>query len=424
MQLQHIKMTRAVDVNDKIIDIATAENGKSCKCFCIVCKTPLIARQGQERSWSFAHDFSNGEIDCKWSGETELHLRVKEYLAKQRMINVPIGINEPSVGIIEIDSVEVELRIDPINRTPDITVMSNGEQIAIEVAVTSFCDRQKISEYKMNNISAIEFDFSKFKPKSDVIQDEEIEEYFGHSIEIGRWVSVAPASEIGQKVHDHERTLIHKLNNNYRQNREAYSLELRTLQLQINYNTEQLAQIRQSINSEKPEDYYTADLQSEYNLEKHKLSQELKRMKVDAVKEARIDADNEFNNSLQILINNFEYEYRENNQSLIEEISQNENLLENIKQSLIHHQELLENKEAYLKQISKETSTIDESLKALDSKIRTIAQTRIHLLRILPEFNNFYRSTGTPNPFERDIDTKLDVDVISQLYSSIEERQR
>ena len=80
MRLEHIKMTRALNELDEIVGIQKVKNGKGCNCHCIVCNSPLIARQGKKRSWHFAHDTSQGEIDCAWSGETELHLRVKEYL--------------------------------------------------------------------------------------------------------------------------------------------------------------------------------------------------------------------------------------------------------------------------------------------------------------------------------------------------------
>ena len=32
---------------NKIVDIASVENGLSCNCICLICGTSLIARQGQ-----------------------------------------------------------------------------------------------------------------------------------------------------------------------------------------------------------------------------------------------------------------------------------------------------------------------------------------------------------------------------------------
>ncbi|MFT7009514.1 MAG: hypothetical protein ACJAXJ_004063 [Colwellia sp.] len=111
MNLDHIKMTRTYDVNNVIV------RGKACDCHCIVCDTPLIARQGQKNIDHFAHDFSNREVDCKWSGETELHLRVKEYLSNVPNFLVPIGINNPTIESLRIDNVLLEMRYDPTANT-------------------------------------------------------------------------------------------------------------------------------------------------------------------------------------------------------------------------------------------------------------------------------------------------------------------
>ncbi|STS42964.1 Uncharacterised protein [Klebsiella pneumoniae] len=38
-------------VSNKIVDIASVENGLSCNCICLICGTSLIAKQGKNQKW-------------------------------------------------------------------------------------------------------------------------------------------------------------------------------------------------------------------------------------------------------------------------------------------------------------------------------------------------------------------------------------
>ena len=209
--LDHIKMTRAVDKNGTVVTIENADNGKGCNCYCIECDSPLIAKQGDDRAKHFAHDFSNGKVMCKWSGETELHLRVKDYLEKSPSLLIPIGINNPTIQSLPIDDVQLEMRHDPTRRIPDVTILSNGEKILVEIAVTHFCDKNKISEYKSNNVNTIELDFSRFDTDNDVITDNDIEKHLKNVRDISKLLSVSPTGELGQRFNNHERKFLNDL---------------------------------------------------------------------------------------------------------------------------------------------------------------------------------------------------------------------
>ena len=204
-------MTRAFDVNNKIVEVDNVKNGKSCDCKCITCHGPLVARQGEKNSWHFAHDFSSGEVDCPWSGETELHLRVKEYFSKSKRLSIPIGINNPVIESLPIEDVRFEMRYAPTRRIPDITILSSGENIIVEIAVTHFCDKNKISEYKSNNVNAIELDFSKFDTVNDVITDNDIEKHLKNVRDISKLLSISPTGELGQRINNHERKFLNDL---------------------------------------------------------------------------------------------------------------------------------------------------------------------------------------------------------------------
>ncbi|MEC8880010.1 MAG: competence protein CoiA family protein [Pseudomonadota bacterium] len=41
--------------DDYLVDVSHVERGRRCRCICPSCKTPLIARQGDKKTWHFAH---------------------------------------------------------------------------------------------------------------------------------------------------------------------------------------------------------------------------------------------------------------------------------------------------------------------------------------------------------------------------------
>lgn len=424
MNLSHVKMTRAVNKLDEIVEVKNVKNGKACDCNCIVCNSPLIARQGSKRSWHFAHDTSQGDIDCVWSGETELHLIVKEYLSKATYINVPIGIHQPTTESIHIDEAQVEMRFDPTRRIPDVTVFSRGEKIFIEVAVTHFCEPDKIFELKKNNANAIEFDFSDFYPEGDVITDGEIEQHI-KNCEV-TWLSVAPAGYIGSKVHAHERLAIQKLNEEYVRKEILYSRELQELSQSIRLKKEELIIVEDILVAKSPEAEDKKAILATFEAEKQRLQRELQGIEDDAIRRANISAEEQFNASFDLLKQDLENTYRSQNKSLVKDIETKQAELANLNDSIIAVSNELELNQTRLAKLKEESSeyiqikqTIDDALKSLEKKVLLIAQTRKQLKRILPEFKDFCRRTGAPWPFVYDIDTKLNTDLISQLYVNL-----
>lgn len=420
-------MARALDETDNIISIDNVDNGKACNCHCIVCQTPLIARQGKKRSWHFAHDTSSGDVECAWSGETELHLRVKEYLSTANQILVPIGIHKPSFETIKIEGTLVEMRFDPTRRIPDVTTFSKGEKVFIEIAVTHFCDAQKIKEYKSHNANALEFDFSNFEPEGDTIKDKEIEEYISHC-EV-TWLSVAPAGYIGCKVHNHERKAIQKLHEEYVKQDLLYSLELQELTKKITLRTEELKRVENILSTKSPEAEDKKAILDWFSTEEQKLQQGLKKMEDDAIRQANISAEAQFNASFDLLKQDLENQFRLDNKLLMQEIEIKEAKFKKISDLVHMTQHDLDYKKTKLEAVKKEANayleieaTIKNALKSLESKIVTIAQARKQLAHILPEFKAFCRKTGTPWPFAHDMDEKLNTELVLGLYTKLKKQ--
>lgn len=417
-------MTRAVDELDEIVEVKDVKNGKACNCHCIVCNFPLIARQGNKRSWHFAHDTSQGEVDCVWSGETELHLRVKEYLSKAKHLKLPIGIHQPTMEKIDIDEALVEMRFDPTRRIPDVTLYSRGEKVLIEIAVTNPCKPDKINDLKKNNSNAIEFDFSDFCPEGDVITDKEIEQHIEHC-EV-TWLSVAPAGYIGSRIHNHERIAIQKLNENYVKQELIYSREFKELTQSITIKKDELKRVESILLTKSPEAEDKEAILATFSAEKQRLQHELQHMENEAINRANISAEEQFKASFLSLRQDLEDQFKLDNKMLVQEVEAKANELKRLTNSIDMTTLELKNNQLKLNRLKKQSTeymqiktTIDEAFKTLERKVVLIAQTRKQLERILPEFKAFCRKTGTPWPFVYDIDSKLNVDLISDLYSNL-----
>lgn len=433
-------MTRAFDVNKEIVDVKTVKNGKSCDCQCIVCYSPLIAKQGKKNSWHFAHDFSSGEVDCQWSGETELHLRVKEYISKVPSISIPIGINNPKIETLQIDNVLFEMRYDPTRRIPDVTILSNGEKILVEIAVTHFCDQKKINEYKLTNVNAIEFDFSEFFTESDVIADRDIERHFKGIELISKWLSIAPTGDLGQRINNHERNNLHSLNRTIREQKQEFIKDkaehenkIKVLEKAIYSKQDQLNNIQLIIDTKTPESEKMLAAEDNFNRNINEMELKMSLFSKKLLNQAKRDAELEFNTNIANFKRDLERKYiNENNvllQDILNKIKLNEESRDLSLVKLTEAEGALSNKLLELDDIKQETDKylqikedIENSLSTLAAKTRQIAQIRKQLSRILPEFKLYYRNTGTPCPFILDVNKDLDVDVFQLLYESLRDK--
>ncbi|GIU15329.1 hypothetical protein TUM4261_32100 [Shewanella sp. c952] len=208
-QFQAVKMTYALNNEGNFVSVEDVENGLGCECVCIDCHGRLSAKQGKVKQWHFAHHQESDKKNCQWSGESEIHLRVKKYLDRHRKLTVPIGFSNPTSLTINFDDVKLEKSLRPTKRIPDVTGYCDGERILIEVKVTHEVDRLKASEYKAANASVIEIDFSDFTLFEDVISDKHIESHLKRTCLL--WISVAPAGAIAQLFQGHERAITKKL---------------------------------------------------------------------------------------------------------------------------------------------------------------------------------------------------------------------
>lgn len=123
-------------------------NGAACGCVCFGRGRRLNARNGGEvRAHSFAHRSEDMVIDCFSAGETALHQRAKEIIARHGRITLPAtfttGLDGEQIAVSKQHSInltDVELEAVAGEMVPDITAtMPDGRRIFIEIANTHLC---------------------------------------------------------------------------------------------------------------------------------------------------------------------------------------------------------------------------------------------------------------------------------------------
>jgi len=248
--MARVKMSRAFDAFGNIVSIADVSSGKSCKCTCLGCKSPLIAKKGEDRADHFSHD-PNSEVKsvCTWAPETEIHIVAKEIIQEDKCLLVPIGTIEPRTELIKFDQVKLEIKQE--NRVPDIVAELDGEVFYIEVAVTHSCDNAKVRDYKRSNRNCLEIDLSGFHITGEVVAKNELREMI-NSAE-SSWVSVAPTGSYASKINNHNRYQISELHKRHKTDKKKLQREISVLQgnLRALKNTESSAQAKSSSANEK-----------------------------------------------------------------------------------------------------------------------------------------------------------------------------
>ncbi len=161
-------MKIALTLEGKLAYIADVANGAKCQCVCLECREPVIARQGTQREWHFAHQSTREP--CTINPETFLHRFVKQTIDENRGLVIPeapIGLKIPDAfnatlvnNWVAFDRVEEEVWLG--DRRPDIIGYVGTERMLIEVAYSSFCDHEKIEALNSRGLATLEIDVSHF----------------------------------------------------------------------------------------------------------------------------------------------------------------------------------------------------------------------------------------------------------------------
>jgi len=143
--------------------ISEVPSGLACECTCTGCNAVLVARKGKQKAHHFAHHHTD---DCGLAFESALHQYAKELISEKLCLFLPevrAEYKEESecireAKVITFDCVETEQAMGSIR--PDIIASKAGHDLLIEVAVTHFCDDDKINHLNERGLAAVEIDLS------------------------------------------------------------------------------------------------------------------------------------------------------------------------------------------------------------------------------------------------------------------------
>ncbi len=161
--------------NGLLVEVSEVESGLACGCVCPSCNRRLQANKGKIVSHYFSHDPSDEAKVCESAFETSIHLMAKQILSEDGHLKFPsltvsvsgtdangdehveeMQLEEEEQRVFE--RVELERRLEDIR--PDIISYINGMPFLVEVAVTSFSDREKKNKIRGLGLPAIEIDLS------------------------------------------------------------------------------------------------------------------------------------------------------------------------------------------------------------------------------------------------------------------------
>jgi hypothetical protein len=162
-----------LDPSERLVFVGEVARGLACQCRCVVCKEPLIARQGMVREHHFAH--ASGADPCDASHESMLHVYAKQVIIQEAGgLAVPVDTAVQQAlgfdtitgirGWLPLARVEAERRLQSI-RLDLLASTDSGVAVAIEVAYSSFCDLLKVAEFERIRLPALEIDLRRFSPE-------------------------------------------------------------------------------------------------------------------------------------------------------------------------------------------------------------------------------------------------------------------
>ncbi len=68
--------------SEQLVDVGNVKQGNACGCICPSCKTPLVARHGEEKAWHFAHRSQNVHNEtrkqCEYSFAVSVRLMIRQ----------------------------------------------------------------------------------------------------------------------------------------------------------------------------------------------------------------------------------------------------------------------------------------------------------------------------------------------------------
>lgn len=185
-----MKMYVALDQNGKLTSIENVKRGLACNCTCVSCGEVTVARKGLIRQHHFAHH-SNKE-SCNIQRETLLHLYAKEVIREASGLQLPPlpsvePKSEDTSSWWDFESVEVEVAQPGFQ--PDLVAsLRDGNEIFIEVAVTSFIGESKRERIEARGVLTVELDLRRLMLSEHLLPSADARAYILNEVRCKTWV--------------------------------------------------------------------------------------------------------------------------------------------------------------------------------------------------------------------------------------------
>jgi hypothetical protein len=125
-----VKLFAAVDENNEVRFISDVPAGAACGCFCVACRSPLVARKGNIKAHHFAHEASQERPECLVGALNLLRRFSIEFLRSQGTPVLPPYRVEVSRRLLSGIAVEVpEWSAQPIS-VEWLTTAAQGDAVA------------------------------------------------------------------------------------------------------------------------------------------------------------------------------------------------------------------------------------------------------------------------------------------------------
>ena len=169
MEKRTLLQSFAINNLGELVSVREVERGRACNCCCPGCGEVVIARQGEVRTWHFAHESG---ADCEGGAESALHLAAKQIIEREAIVMAPAveatahrtlpdgrwgsGTASLPASHLSLRSVQLEAPLGAIR--PDVLAHSDVGPLIVEIAVTHPVDQQKASLLEQTGIAAMEIE--------------------------------------------------------------------------------------------------------------------------------------------------------------------------------------------------------------------------------------------------------------------------
>ncbi|HIF5679777.1 competence protein CoiA family protein [Vibrio chagasii] len=172
--MNSVKLGWGLSKDGKYKHIRSVDNGLKCDCVCPDCQQPLVANQGNVKSWHFAHASNSS---C--SGESVIHRLAKQVIVNAAQSGLPLLISSNGGAVYEQDkdgivhskewyAPERQYQIQQAKEevklgTQIVDVLCQdkaGNALAVEIFYTHKKSDVDIEKFAKNSVEAIEIDVS------------------------------------------------------------------------------------------------------------------------------------------------------------------------------------------------------------------------------------------------------------------------